>query len=410
VSCEINLGAGLGFGPRDRAFLAVPAVAAAAATPGSQIRARFDGIPRRDKLGRWGSLVGLFIRGTLQYDTVDATMPTSMPGSLLQTAIENLKLRAGGHSFMLGADGLMLDEDMIIRENKRLTAFGADLAKGGGNVANGTVALNWYYVFGRVLRADGPARPNDCGIPLYLFDEKCDAESGFEFTVADAPKSHGGQTANFPGVTFDGFQSADLRVFALVRYEDEIISDMAWSLRDANFSDLNGKQTFGDLMHYAVVRDRVGTTNWTPSHDDYSGIHSFAGDEEILNGRSSLEVALMGNMVTGLGDDGPQAGNGPRVLTPTDPEWLPLVWCPPSARRLDMPRGTLVFQFDGRTDHTRTRIIGRGYSVNPNGYRDKLREFAPAPIKEASPDAQQPSPKAAQNMLILPTKLRTRGK
>lgn len=411
MNCMLNLRAGHGWGPKDVCYL-VRRLTTTEGASGQQPVVRFDRVPARDKLGRFGHATGLGFMGTATFTSVAASMPggtATMLGYLMYTIFAQLQLTAAGRQYLASIDGADLRDDMLFREGLFLTADPQDIANAN---ATSTRALSLWWTFGRPHHneRDG-ARALDCAIPLSLFNANADAEAGLRVLIDTAPRSGGGDVDAFPGVTFGGFITAgnELEFYLIARYEDEMHVDVPFNLRRVSGPELSGRYAVGALCHYAVIRDRVDddadAASWIPDETDYTTIEVTVGDEKLISGQegqTSRSVARKQNGVSFIGCDTELGAN--RLVNDTTQTSIPLVWSVPGSRRVALANGDLSWNFGGRSNHTRTRILMRGYGDYDMSIEVKARACMPGLPADAVriTSSATPSGKAGKVSPILP--------
>jgi hypothetical protein len=381
-NCAINMRSGKGFGVRDRWFK-IDDFSTADGAAGQRNKVLFDGgaIPAGvlDKIDRVGHLTALAWIGRLTLNT-DPAMPQPLPGVLIYSAIRDIRLRAGGHDYLVGGvDGMDLDDDNWLRMNDPLSTPPADVPVPVAPVTvTRDIALVWE--LGRPNDDEGEARALDGAIPLSLLDPENDSTAGLSFLIDTGIHSSGGDTELFPGVTSGGFitPGEELELYACIRYADELHSEVPWELRVGSTTDTKFKQRYGAICDYLVIRDRVdGAGVWMGGMGTvYSEIRHTSGDEQVIDGRTTREVIRGAGLVTLLGDR-MLSGAGalsPRIagLVDTDPLYIPLVWGPGGHRRSGGASGMNESSYV-RTGQANTRLIGRGWGEQSAEMEAKAR-------------------------------------
>lgn len=408
MTCE-TFARGVGFGPATRTVLLREAFSATEGATGQRhtvILKDALGKFARDKLGRYGHLIGLMFSGRLRVDFTAADMPAAMPGALFETYVQNLALDVMGHRCFIGnIDTGVLAEDLISREGVRLIAVQADQAD--ADAANDDTDLVMAYTFAPLVgRGD---RRLDGALPIELMLK--DAAAKLEFSLEAAPSSGGGETATFLGAVSEGFnQTAGLgllEVYAVIAYDDEPHVDPL-TVEAVVITNPNWSRRFGTVCQYVHIRDRVKTaTPWTIDHVGYSAVRVAAGDEALIGGRASDEVARYHNAgQLALGD---RRIDGAGLLTTTAPEYLPLISTPPGAPRSHWARGDVSASYT-RTAHTVSRILSRYQDAAvADTLERELRSCLKGAVAVAVPAAANASPKANDIAAILPRKIVTNG-
>lgn len=376
MSCPVNMRSGHGFGAKLNVYLA-KMVPNGQAGNGARILVPIgDNVPAMDRAGRYNHLVGLGFFGRVSVTGGAAGL--AFPGQLFYTLLTAMSLMFAGRDAFVSIDGADLDDDMVLREADLLAARPNDLGAAGGAV---TRDLSLVWTLGRTHTSEREGRALDGAIPIALFDPSKDSTAGLRFTIGGTISSGGGETESVPDTTSTGFATAneELEVYAIVQAEDELHIDAPFQLRSSASTDLSGRYVFGAVSNYVVVRDRVNTAaSWTPNHSDYSVVTVKCGDEVImqgLEGQTARRIARRANMLTLLGDDGARASV--RTLTPATPEYLPLVWNAPGAKRSDMANGDVGWTIGGRTGHARTRLLSRSYGDYDTTIEAKARSCTP---------------------------------
>lgn len=408
MNCMLNLRAGHGWGPKDVCYL-VRRLTATEGAAGQQPVIRYDRVPARDKLGRFGHATGIGFMGRVTFTGVAATMPAAMPGTLVESLLSQIQLTAAGRQYLVSIDGNDLRDDMLFREGVSLTAPVQDIADAD---ATGTRDLSMWWTFGRPHHneRDG-ARALDCALPLSLFNANADAEAGLRVLIDTAPRSGGGDVDAFPGVTSTGFITAgqELEFYLIVRYEDEMHVDVPWNLRRVAGPELSGRYAVGALCHYAVVRDRVDddadAASWVPDETDYGTIEVTVGDEKLIagqEGQTARAVSRKQNGVSFVGCDTELGAN--RINNDTTQTFIALVWAVAGSRRVALANGDLSWNFGARTNHQRTRILMRGYGDYDMSIEVKARSCMPGLPADAVriTSSATPSGKAGKVSPILP--------
>lgn len=411
ADCAINLRAGHGWGPKDRVER-TRLLTTTEGAAGQRPTIRFDRHPAMDKIGRFGHLTGILLRGRITLTTVAATMPAAMPGDNVFSFFQQMLLTAGGRQFLDNIDGQDLLDDMIIREAARVGVALVDPPDADATI---TRDLNLLWTFGRPHSGERlGARALDCAIPLSLFNAVRDQSAGLTFNIATTPTTGGSpSSAAFPGVTSTGFVTAgqELEIYAILRYEDEMHVDVPWVLKVVSGPERQSRDVSGALLGYAVIRDRANSTvdanQFTPNHTDYANVTFRCGDDLIVQGDDGLTAAIMavrGGVVTALCQHASISGVGARVISPTVVEYLPLFWPTPAGRRAGFPNGDISWNFGTRSNHAGTRILIRAYGDYDMDYETKARSCTPTlgPDVERVVSSASPSAKAGSLKQLLP--------
>ena len=347
-------------GPRETVVF-VKSITGAECAAGAEVMVNVDnvvGAHGRSDDGRWGHFLGfrLKVQGTL---ATDVAMTQTMPGSLLCSVVQNIRVRAAQKDLYVGQlDGEDLYMATFAMHRSVLTPPPADVADATATgVATGAI---WIPIplttnSGMVLGD----RTGDDAIPVAAFSRSLDPESGIRFKFANAVGTASGNSSfkGFLNVVLSTITSCD--VYAVYRTEGALNVGM---IGIRGFSESNSSFDLAPIggdegsQRLVMFLDPPSVTTGKRTYTGYDNISARFGQNTLYTGRSYLHLIEMSNIA---GPTNPGITTGWLYLDPSSASstwFLPLYSRRANQALGDDPRGRLSVSIGTRTTSSQ-RII-----------------------------------------------------
>ena len=317
-----------------------------------------------DLHGRPVHLGALEIRVDVPYTAVALTMPADLPGALVASIIDAVKLKVGSHFFIEDLDGLDLLAAARIRLNTDVSSppliVDAD--------ATSTVSISLYIPFIRP-QAAGSAR-FDGAIPVACFQGDRNPNSDFRFFVRTSAR-------NFPGVTFDTPTSVEVWAH-LVALDEPRIPHWAWRAVDhvgqyAEYTSQHG-------AYEAVLMVGADGTDGDQDHAGMTSVKMKLNGQPVFDDLTATELTRQAQMIR----KGLNPFSGFNVQTPAQVDVVPIVIGDTDQSRTKMPRGVLRVEWNGNGPVAgQERILYMMTGVRTRTRRDQMLRALGAPTDPA---------------------------
>jgi hypothetical protein len=260
----------------------------------------------------------------------------------MRSVLQNITLKAGGHTFIPGLNGLDLHIDTILRIGSE-TVGASDDSTGfaDADATNGTCVLRQYVALNNPLGLDG-AKNLDGAIPIAAMKNGA-SELSFQIGAALVP--------SFAGVTIDGVAGT---VTALVAYGTKLRIPSTW--RTVHRRDTQSEPVVrpNGGLEYLVIADRTTDAGvFGTDQVDYSVVRVEQGGV-LLTG--AAQAATDAAKVSSVLQFGYQRAPGSADLSLSAPKYFPLLQVPVGAPRSTLPREEVVVHLDTRGSRTSTSI------------------------------------------------------
>lgn len=298
---------------------------------------------RRAAHGQCQVLVGLSLDLVVNATTVAATMGGAMTAEQARSFIQQFALKACGHSFISGRNGVDLYLDTLRRLGRALTVGGMDDTTGFADAdATAVNVLRQLVLFNQPMGLGGMANV-DGAIPLAFFDSDGDGECSFRV----------GSTADpaFAGVTCTSITGT---VHALVRRVPKVRIPTPWMLDVIRTAEPSPAVAIDGAAHYIDLADRADENSaWDTDHVDYTALRVVHdGLVQSRDDQSSIDLAKRYSALEFMHATLP----GSADLSFTAPEFVPLLPVPPGTPRAKCPTGVVQVDFKGRASRTVANI------------------------------------------------------
>lgn len=290
-----------------------------------------------------------------KFDTTAADMDEAMPGWLVYSFLQNLKIQAPGWDFADACDGVVLWQDMEgLFNSENVVTIPSDLPDADDSDVERDIQLSFYFAH--------PLKDNLRGAILAaLLGGRGRGDASIQFRVsANALPS------------FDGVECTEITgdVKADLDYLPEVRLPLPFRVYEDVRNELKFSAITTGKLPYARIFDREDSSKVTRDHSEYKGLTFKLGEETVIRSRDADYIANQYNLVS-------RFHNYDQVSEST-PERLDLLIPQPDMPYAALPEGRMRLELSERGP-SQTRLIWREYGLRSREMHQRWLRYLNGP-------------------------------